>query len=112
MFNHRLARTAAIAIVLAATGAPAASAMPIDNGPSLDALPADPTRAVEPPQDLRNPDTRDFAEGRGTYNAPEVLVVKAPVPAPIPTSSQSIPPPVAGSAAGTGALTTRTSGAL
>ena len=90
MFNHRLTRTAAIAIVLAATGAPAASAMPIDNGRSLDALPADPTRAVEPPQDLRNPDTRDFAEGRGTYNAPEVLVVKAPVPAAEPTTGGGI----------------------
>jgi hypothetical protein len=32
----------------------------------------------EPRQDLRHPDTRDYAEGRGTYNAPEVVVVEKP----------------------------------
>jgi hypothetical protein len=104
MFNHRLTRTAAIAVAIAAAGAPAASAEPVDSRLSIDALPAHPTPAVDPPQDLRNPDTRDFAEGRGTYNtvspapvrdlrnpdtrdfaegrgtynAPEVVVVKAP----------------------------------
>jgi hypothetical protein len=29
-------------------------------------------------RDLRSRDTRDFADGRGTYSAPEVVVVKAP----------------------------------
>ena len=38
-------------------------------------------------RDLRSPDTRDYAEGRGTYNSPEVVVVKAPVPAPEPTAT-------------------------
>ncbi len=33
-------------------------------------------------QDLRSPDTRDYAEGRGTYNSPDVTVVKIPEPAP------------------------------
>ena len=33
-----------------------------------------------PSQDLRTPDTLpDYADGRGTYNAPEVIVVKQPV---------------------------------
>ena len=109
MFNQRLTRTAAIAVAIAAAGVPAASAQPIDSGPILDTLP---TRLVDPPQDLRNPDTRDFAEGRGTYNtvspapvrdlrnpdtrdfaegrgtynAPEVVVVKtAPVAEPTAT---------------------------
>ena len=40
---------------------------------------ADRARATaEPPapsQDFRTPDTKDYAEGRGTYNAPEVVVV-------------------------------------
>jgi hypothetical protein len=35
-----------------------------------------------PRQDLRSPDTRDYAEGRGTFNAPEVTVVKLAQPAP------------------------------
>jgi hypothetical protein len=117
MFNHRLTRIAAIAVAIAATGAPAASARPIDSLPSSDALPAYPTPVAEasqdlrspdtrdaaqgrgiyapmqpedqalPPQDLRSPDTRDFAEGRGTYNSPDVVVVKAPVPAPEPTAT-------------------------
>ena len=110
MFNHRLTRTAAIAVAIAAAGAPAASAQPIDSGPTLDALP---TPIVEPSQDhrnpdtrdfaegrgtyntvsprqardLRNPDTRDYAEGRGTYNAPDVVVVHAPAPVAEPTAT-------------------------
>jgi hypothetical protein len=96
MFNHRLTRTAAIAIAIAAGAATTASAD--DHWRTQDASPQDlrspdtrdaaefrgiyaPIRAQDqpqPPQDLRNPDTRDFAEGRGTYNSPEVVVVKAP----------------------------------
>ena len=48
--------------------------------------PITPSEQRQPPQDLRNPDTVDFANGRGTYNAPEVVVVKAPEP------SRSRPP--------------------
>jgi hypothetical protein len=66
MFNHRLTRTAAVAVAIAAAGAPTASA---DDHWRTQPAPA---------QDLRNPDTRDFADGRGTFNAPEVIVVKAP----------------------------------
>ena len=96
MFNHRLIRTAAIAVAIAATAAPTASAddhwrpqtAPPQELRSPDARDAAEHRGVyepmrpqdqaQPPQDLRNPDTRDFADGRGTYNAPEVVVVKAP----------------------------------
>lgn len=35
-------------------------------------------------QELRSPDTRDAAEGRGTFNAPKVMVVKVRQPAPAP----------------------------
>lgn len=98
MFTHRLTRTAAIAVALAATAVPAASAEPIDAarggihypGPSqerpqnlrgADAQGAPAGRGIEnptPAQDLRHADTRDFAAGRGTYNSPDVVVVKAP----------------------------------
>jgi hypothetical protein len=87
MFNHRLTRTAAVAVAIAATAAPAASAEPFDSRLSVDVVPAFPTPVVEPPQDLRNPDTRDFAEGRGTYNSPEVVVVEAPAPVAEPTAT-------------------------
>jgi hypothetical protein len=33
-------------------------------------------------QDLRSPDSRDAADGRGTFNAPDVTVVKVPQSAP------------------------------
>ena len=96
MFNHRLTRTAAIAVAIAATAAPTASAddhwrtpvAPPQDVRSPDARDAAEFRGIyapirpqdqpQPPRDLRNPDTRDFADGRGTYNAPEVVVVKAP----------------------------------
>ncbi len=35
-----------------------------------------------PAQDLRTPDARDAAAGRGTFNAPDVAVVKLTEPAP------------------------------
>ena len=96
MFNHRLTRAAAIAVAIAATAAPTASAddhwrtqpappQDLRSPDTRDAAqhrglyqPIRPQDQPQPPQDLRNPDTRDFADGRGTYNAPEVVVVKAP----------------------------------
>ncbi|HET6551227.1 MAG TPA: hypothetical protein VFG79_22365, partial [Solirubrobacter sp.] len=60
-----------------------AIAEPIDRGAfQRDAVVAD----ARPKQDMRMPDTRDYAEGRGTYNTPEVTVVRltepsAPAPA-------------------------------
>ena len=40
-------------------------------------------RSAEPRQDLRSPDTRDAALGRGTQSAPEVTVIRLPQPAPV-----------------------------
>jgi hypothetical protein len=38
---------------------------------------------VAPTQELRSPDARDAADGRGTFNTPDVTVVKLPQPAPV-----------------------------
>jgi hypothetical protein len=59
---NRLSRSAALGLAIAALAAPAASAQ----------------------QDLRSPDTRDYAAGRGTFNAPEVTVVRVPADRPRP----------------------------
>src|SRR4051794_20828783 len=61
MRQHQLTRSAGLALALAALAAPA---------------------AVAQPTDLRSPDTRDAAEGRGTFNAPAVTVVRVPQPTP------------------------------
>jgi hypothetical protein len=120
MFNHRLTRTAAVTLAIAASAAPTASARAIDDAPIHRALPADSTPTVEstqdlrspdardaalhrglyqpirpqdqpkPPQDLRNPDTRDYANGRGTYNSPDVIVVKALAPVADPTTAGGV----------------------
>jgi hypothetical protein len=101
MFTHRLTRSGIVALAIAAAAAPAAMARPVD-GPADWKLPqgfetadtrdAGTTRGTyapvppqdqpQPAQDLRNPDTVDMASGRGTENAPEVVVVEAPAPAP------------------------------
>lgn len=109
MFTHRLIRAGAVALAVAAAAAPAAVAKPVDasadyklphgfqtadtadTGGTVAAQrgiyepmkPADQPRA---PQDLRMPDTIDAANGRGTENAPEVIVVDAPRPAPAPAA--------------------------
>jgi hypothetical protein len=99
MFTHRLTRAGAVALAIAATAAPAASARPVDGPPgwqlpagfetadTRDAVtsrglyePMRPEAQPQPPQDIRNPDTVDYANGRGTYNAPDVVVVKDPAP--------------------------------
>jgi hypothetical protein len=85
MFPHRMTRAAAVALAIAAAAAPAAVAKPMD-APADYKLPhgfqtADPSDVTPvQSQDLRLPDTIDYAEGRGTYNAPEVVVVKQPAP--------------------------------
>jgi hypothetical protein len=109
MFNRRLTRTAAIALALGAVAAPTAAAMPIDSTP-IDTTPSQNLRSADAQgaptadkpytgrgiyspvpaqetQDLRHSDTRDFAEGRGTFNSPDVVVVKAPAPVDPVTSS-------------------------
>jgi hypothetical protein len=77
MLTTRRVRRTTIAVALAgALLAPAASADPH----FLDNRGAAPT--VEARQDLRSPDTRDAAMGRGTWNAPDVTVVRLREPAP------------------------------
>lgn len=61
MNQHRLARSAALGLAVGALAAPAAPAQQ---------------------QDLRSPDSRDAAAGRGTFNAPDVTVVKVTQPSP------------------------------
>jgi hypothetical protein len=109
MFTHRLIRAGAVALAVAAVAAPTAVARPTD-APADYKLPAGfqtadtadtggtvaPQRGIyepmkpadqpQPAQDLRMPDTIDAANGRGTENAPEVIVVKAPQPAPQPSA--------------------------
>ena len=112
MFTHRLSRTVAVALALGAVAAPAASAMPAD-GPvvaSTYTLPHDfqaadtrapvvsrglyepipPSQQRQPAQDLRHPDTVDFANGRGTHNSPEVVVVDVPKPQSAPVATGGI----------------------
>ena len=79
----RLTRSAALGLAIAALAAPAASADPHAQDPNY------PVQGVAG-QDLRSPDARDAAEGRGTFNAPEVTVVRVPAPRrprPPPTGS-------------------------
>jgi hypothetical protein len=105
MNRHRLARSAALGLALAALAASTASANTVDlrsqmsssslagttsSAPRQDLRSADARDAArsayarqgQPQQDLRSPDTRDLAEGRGTFSAPEVTVVKVTEPAP------------------------------
>ena len=87
--------TLAVALAIAAAAAPAAAARPVDAPADAWKLPHDfqtaDTRTVEPPpQDLRSPDSRDYADGRGTYNAPEVVVLEAPKPVAQPTAAGGV----------------------
>jgi hypothetical protein len=105
MNRHRLARSAALGLALAALAASTASAKPVDlrsragtsslagttspaprqdlrSADARDAAGSADARQGRPHQDVRSPDTRDYAEGRGTFSAPEVTVVKVPEPAP------------------------------
>jgi hypothetical protein len=83
MIRHRLARSAALALAIAALAAPAAVAQQDLRSPDA----RDAARSAIAKQDLRSPDARDAAEGRGTFNAPEVTVVKVPVTDPAPSAS-------------------------
>lgn len=69
MNRHRLTRSVALGLALAALAAPAAGARPAQD--------PDAAEASGPAQDIRMPDSRDYAAGRGTYNSPDVIVVEA-----------------------------------
>jgi hypothetical protein len=93
MNPHRFTRPAALGLTLAALAAPTAAAQQDLRSP--DTRDAARTSSLAgttstPRQDLRSPDTRDYAEGRGTFNAPEVTVVKLAQPAPAPVGDGGI----------------------
>ena len=87
MHRHRLTRSAALGLALAALVGTTGYAQAQDlrspdsreAGPTGQAppLPAYPTPALGA-QDLRTPDSRDAGEGRGTFSAPEVVFVRVP----------------------------------
>jgi hypothetical protein len=68
--------------VIAALAAPEAWARQDLRSPDT----RDAARAAVADQDLRSPDARDAAEGRGTFNAPQVTVVKVPADDPAPAA--------------------------
>lgn len=105
MNRHRLVRSAALGLSLAAIAASTASASTVDlrsqmgssslagttsSAPRQDLRSADARDVArsadaqqgQPRQDLRSGDTRDHAAGRGTFSAPEVTVEKVTEPAP------------------------------
>jgi hypothetical protein len=85
MNSHRFTRPAALALTLVALAAPTAAAQQDLRSPDVrDAARTGSLAGTTstPRQELRSPDTRDHAEGRGTFNAPEVTVVKLAQPAP------------------------------
>jgi hypothetical protein len=95
MYTTTIRRMTATALVVLAAGAPAASAripdqvMPPEGWPDMHASTATALAQgrEKPATDLRSPDARDAAEGRGTFSAPEVTVVKVPQTSPPASSS-------------------------
>jgi len=92
MYTTTIKRMTATALVVLAAGAPAAWAgvpdrgMPPEGWPDMHASTAIASADARKGQDLRSADARDAAVGRGTFNAPEVTVVKLPQTSP-PASS-------------------------
>jgi hypothetical protein len=91
--TRRLTRSTAVCLALAALAAPTALADPhaADVHARAEAAQKQDLRSpdardaatrAEAKQDLRSPDARDASEGRGTYTAPNVTVVKVPEPVP------------------------------
>jgi len=107
MRHHRLTRSATLGLALVALVASTTAAQAQDLrtpdtrdassaagtvSPALPALPADlrspdaretvSTAVTGGTTDLRTADARDAAEGRGTFNAPEVALIKVPQSSP------------------------------
>ena len=84
MNPRRITRSAALGLTLAAVAAPTAAAVPADlrSPDTRDAARTTEAASSAPRQDLRSPDARDHTAGRGTFNAPDVTVVKMSEPAP------------------------------
>jgi hypothetical protein len=105
MSRSRFTRTIGLGMTIAALGASTAGARPIDlpmndaiaagqgatsqytpsDVRTPDSVSASKPSTTEPVADMRTPDARDHGQGRGTYIAPEVTVVK--VVDPVPTAS-------------------------
>jgi hypothetical protein len=106
MFRSRFARTIGLGITIAALGASTAGAQPSDlrtpdaidagqpqtttqytpsDARSPDTVSAGQPKTTEPVVDMRTPDAKDHGEGRGTFSAPDVTVVKVVDPAPTST---------------------------
>ncbi len=103
MFRSRFTRSASIALAVTALGASTAGAQPadfrtpdaIDAGTPVaqtmkdlrtpDAVDAGTPATTTAGTDLRTPDAVDHGLGRGTFNAPDVTVVK--VVDPLPTTA-------------------------
>ena len=105
MRHHRLTRSATLGLALVALVAPTAAAQAQDlrtpdareasttAGTVSPALPADlrspdaretvSNTVTGGPTDLRTADARDAADGRGTFNAPEVALIKVAQPSPV-----------------------------
>jgi hypothetical protein len=93
MHHHRLTRIATLALAIGALSAPTAIAQQDLRSPdAIDAAQQarqnlrspnaiDAAGTAAPQQDQRSPDARDAADGRGAYNTPEVVFLKAPHPA-------------------------------
>jgi len=102
MFHSRFTRTIGLGITIAALGASTAAAQPADlrtpdaiaagqetttqytpnDVRTPDTASATKPSTTEPVADMRTPDARDHGQGRGTFNAPDVTVVKVLDPAP------------------------------
>jgi len=91
MIRPRLSRSVAIGLALAALTTPAVAAPQDLRSPDTrDAGRVTEVQRTPPRRYFASPDARDYAEGRGTFNAPEVMVVKVPATAtPELTSSAS-----------------------
>ena len=87
MHPRRITRSAALGLTLAAFAAPVAGAAPADlrSPDARDAARTAEAATGGPRQDLRSPDARDLAAGRGTFSAPEVMVVKVSEPSSPPS---------------------------
>jgi len=96
MIRHRVVRAAALGLALAGFAAPVAAAQQDLRSPdardaapvvlresrqdlrSADARDAAPVAHPRIAQDLRSPDARDAGRPQGTFNVPEVTVVRVP----------------------------------
>ena len=78
MRHRRFIRTATLGLAVAAVAAPTAAARPVIDLRSPDAV--DAASAAQQRQDFRTPDSHDAADGRGTFTAPSVTVVKVSGP--------------------------------